>query len=340
MKRALALLLATAACGSHGGSGPDGGGGGDDGGGSGGDADVPCDCLDAPAAVDSSTSDTAMADTPITTACPTYCVENVAGITGILYGVVAVSPSEAFAVGDGGVILHRSGGSWTQMTSGTTQDLRGVWAASPTDVWAVGHAGTILRYNGSTWTPITGVTASDCVAVWGAGASDVWVASTARVHHYTGSATWSMTSVAGTLLGLSGTGTNDIWLATENAYLKHYTGTTWGTVMPTGGGADTFTVLATPAAVWTSNITPGSEALRLVGNTWSPFGTSTTIFQGYWAAAAADVWGVGNTRVGRWNGTSWTVAVPTGNTNNLWGVSGSGSDVYIVGSGGTILHHN
>jgi hypothetical protein len=339
--RALVLVLAAAACGSpSSGSGSDGGGGDDDGGGGGSVADVPCDCLEAPATVDGPAADSPTADTPVNTACPTYCVENVAGVTGILYGVVAVSSSEAFAVGDGGVILHRTGGAWTQMTSGTTEDLRGVWAASPTDVWAVGHGGTILRYNGSMWTAVTGVTTSDCVAVWGSGAADVWVVATGRLHHYTGGSTWTMTSVAGTLLGISGTGANDIWLATENAYLKHYTGTTWGTVMPTGGGADAFAVLAMPAAVWTSNVTPGKETLRLVGSTWSAHATSSTIFQGYYGAEANDVWAVGGAKVGRWNGTSWTVTVPTGNTNNLCGVSGSGADVYIVGSGGTILHHN
>ena len=336
--RALALILAVAACGSPSTGGGGDGGAGDDGGG-GGDADVPCDCLDAPAAIDSPLSDTP-ADMPVNMACPTWCVENVAGITGILYAVVAVSPSEAFAVGDGGVILHRTGGSWKQMMSGTTQNLRGVWAASPTDVWAVGHAGTILRYNGSVWTPVTGVTSSDCVGVWGAGPSDVWVAATGRVYHYTGGSSWSMTSVAGTLLGISGTGPTDIWLATENGYLKHYTGGSWGTVMPAGGGAVTFTVLAMQGALWTSNVTPGSEALRLVGSTWTSHGTGSTIFQSYYGAALNDVWAVGNTKVGRWNGSSWTVTVPTGNTHNLWGVSGSGSDVYVVGSGGTILHHN
>ena len=334
--RALVLILAAAACGSPTSGGGDGGVGDDDGG---SDADVPCDCLDAPATVDAPMADTP-ADMPVNTACPSWCVENVASVTGILYAVVAVSPSEAFAVGDGGVILHRTGGRWTQMTSGTTQNLRGVWAASPTDVWAVGHAGTILRYNGSVWTPITGVTAGDCVGVWGSGPDDVWVVATGRVHHYTGGTSWSMTSVAGTLLAISGTAANDIWLATENGYLKHYTGGTWGTVMPSGGGAVTFTVHAMPGALWTSNVTPGSEALRLAGSTWTSYGTGSTIFQSYHGAAANDVWAVGNTKVGRFDGSTWTITVPTGNTYNLWGVSGSGSDVYVVGSGGTILHRN
>jgi hypothetical protein len=52
------------------------------------------------------------------------------------------------------------------------------------------------------------------------------------------------------------------------------------------------------------------------------------------------VWGVGGTKVGHWTGAAWTVATPTGVTMPMWGVHGSGSDVYVVGSGPTILHHN
>ncbi|MBA3463425.1 MAG: hypothetical protein H0T46_25950 [Deltaproteobacteria bacterium] len=319
MRSALVSLLVLIGCGQPQPTGTDGSLGGD--GMPGDDADVPT------------------VDSPPNAACPNWCVENLAGVTSLLYGVAAVSPSEAFVVGDGGVILHRRDNAWTRMTSGTTQHLRGVWAASPTDVWAVGHAGTILRYNGTSWSAVTGVTTSDCVAVWGSGPSDVWVASSGRANHWNGSQ-WTYNSVTGTLLGLSGTGANDVWLATENGYLKHYTGTTWGTVMPAGGGAQTFAVLALPGVVWTGNITPGSETLRYNGTAWTPHGTSSTIFQSYFGTEANNVWAAGSAKVGHWTGTTWEITVPAGNTNNLWGVSGSGRDVYVVGSGGTILHHN
>ena len=334
MRSALVSLLVLIGCGQPQPSGIDGSPGGDGDGMPGDDADVPCDCLDAPATVDSPPI-----DSPPNAACPTWCVESVAGVTNLLYAVAAVSPSEAFVVGEGGVILHRKNNAWTPMTSGTTSLLRAVWAASATDVWAVGHGGTILHYNGTTWTAVTGVTTSDCVAVWGSGPNDVWVASTSRANHWNGTA-WSYNSVSGTLLGLSGNAANDIWLATENGYLKHYTGTTWGTVMPTGGGANTFAVLALPGVVWTGNLAPGSETLRFNGTAWSSHATSSTFFQSFYGTEANNVWGVGGTKVGHWTGTAWDVTVPTGNTNNLWGVSGSGSDVYVVGSGGTILHHN
>src|ERR1041384_804996 len=96
-----------------------------------------------------------------------WCVEPTPLTTApALAAVWAVSASDVFAVGEGGVILRRSPTAWTQMTSGTTRKLNGVWAASSSDVWAVGLGGTILRFNGTAWSQITGVTTSDLSAVW------------------------------------------------------------------------------------------------------------------------------------------------------------------------------
>jgi hypothetical protein len=72
------------------------------------------------------------------------------------------SPTDIYAVGFHGNILHYDGTTWTPMISGTTADLYGVWgyvrrddqgAVTRTDVFAVGSGGTILRFDGSTWLP-------------------------------------------------------------------------------------------------------------------------------------------------------------------------------------------
>jgi len=59
--------------------------------------------------------------------------------------VWGTSPSDVYAVGDGGTILHYDGNSWSTMTSGTTVVLNGVWGTSSGDVHVVGVYGTILR---------------------------------------------------------------------------------------------------------------------------------------------------------------------------------------------------
>jgi photosystem II stability/assembly factor-like uncharacterized protein len=61
------------------------------------------------------------------------------------------SPSDVFAVGDNGNIIHYDGNVWSTMNTGTIINLTGVWGSSPSDVFAVGLSGTILHYNGKTW---------------------------------------------------------------------------------------------------------------------------------------------------------------------------------------------
>ena len=62
--------------------------------------------------------------------------------------VFAISPSDVWAVGAGGVVLHATDGhSFVRETVPTSADLHGVWASGPRDVYAVGAAGTILHFS-------------------------------------------------------------------------------------------------------------------------------------------------------------------------------------------------
>ncbi|MCW3996094.1 MAG: hypothetical protein NWE98_08115 [Candidatus Bathyarchaeota archaeon] len=61
---------------------------------------------------------------------------------------------DAWAVGDGGTIIHWNGNAWTTVNSPTTMNLYSTVFTNATDGWAVGgngNNGIILRYNG-TWT--------------------------------------------------------------------------------------------------------------------------------------------------------------------------------------------
>jgi hypothetical protein len=70
------------------------------------------------------------------------------GTTENLYGVWGSSPSDLFAVGEHGTILHYDGRGWSAMHSGTADYLLGVWGSGPGDVFAVGSFGTILHHRG------------------------------------------------------------------------------------------------------------------------------------------------------------------------------------------------
>src|SRR5262249_38689473 len=115
-----------------------------------------------------------------------------------LNSVTALSPSNAWAVGDGTtpVILHWNGHRWAQMQSAHVPgvdvgSLLSVAARSPNDVWAVGQAENattqherpvIEHWNGQRWSLVaspqlgnfsylTSVTIASDGSVWAAGLS-------------------------------------------------------------------------------------------------------------------------------------------------------------------------
>jgi photosystem II stability/assembly factor-like uncharacterized protein len=73
-----------------------------------------------------------------------------------LYGVKAVSPTEAWAVGNFGTIVHTTNGgtTWTPSESHTKSPLFAVDFADATHGWIVGKDGVVLRTidGGGTWT--------------------------------------------------------------------------------------------------------------------------------------------------------------------------------------------
>ena len=54
------------------------------------------------------------------------------------------APEDVFAVGEDGAILHYDGTEWTLMTP-TDRTLLGIWSSSGSDAFAVGNGGIILH---------------------------------------------------------------------------------------------------------------------------------------------------------------------------------------------------
>jgi hypothetical protein len=94
---------------------------------------------------------------------------------GVLTGVWASGPTDAFAVGQqhGALILHYDGQNWTpMMVPAGIRGLSDVWGSSPTDVYAVGDG--ILHYDGTQWTKVTD---NHGVGVFGLSSTDIYVVS-------------------------------------------------------------------------------------------------------------------------------------------------------------------
>jgi photosystem II stability/assembly factor-like uncharacterized protein len=73
-----------------------------------------------------------------------------------LYGVRALSPTEAWAVGNFGAISHTTdaGKTWQAVDSGTQEPLFGIDFADPQHAWAVGKSALVIHTDdaGKTWT--------------------------------------------------------------------------------------------------------------------------------------------------------------------------------------------
>jgi len=110
--------------------------------------------------------------------------------TKTLYGVWGTSPSDVYAVGNTGTILHYNGTDWSAETSNTTGQLLSIWGSSPTNIYVVGreesgaNKATLLRKktSGTTWefeTAVDYITQApfdyDLTAVGGFSASNVYV---------------------------------------------------------------------------------------------------------------------------------------------------------------------
>ncbi|WP_426752327.1 MopE-related protein [Myxococcus sp. Y35] len=100
---------------------------------------------------------------------------------GFLYDIDVLSPTRAVAVGDSGLLLERSGTTWSvkpQLTlpSNLTADIRRVVAFGSKAVYAV-SSGTddIHFFNGETWT-IASTPPSTIFGLEGTGPTDLWAA--------------------------------------------------------------------------------------------------------------------------------------------------------------------
>lgn len=129
------------------------------------------------------------------------------GVRQTLSGVVEISPTDAWAVGntfdtvsgsfapDKPIAMHWNGTAWSLTTvpnQGGGGQLAAVTASSPTSVWATGAAdGTsVLHWNGTSWTPETIPSGPDgprimtSISAVRGSATEVWgAAGTFVVHH-------------------------------------------------------------------------------------------------------------------------------------------------------------
>lgn len=278
--------------------------------------------------------------------------------------IYAAGPTNAFAVGDFGLIYRFNGATWATMTSPVSTNLNAVWGRSANDIFAVGDSGTILHYNGSAWQAMASPTSDNLHSVWGFATPGYPVYAGGRdgdILKYNGG-TWSFMQTGLSdgdfdytiIYGIWGYSITNLYAVgyktgdnTEDIYLKSTDGSTWQQFTgPTGSDIPAATF---PVAIWGSvggNMYVGGKSgiYRLTNGAGS---WSANLYPGevadIWGNSPTDLWAAGG-GIAHFDGASWTSVSLSIDPANLWGglngVSGSGSaNVLAVGDAGRILRY-
>jgi hypothetical protein len=87
-----------------------------------------------------------------------------------------------------GIVLRYDGTTWSEIYRERGVTLEAVWGTSPSDVYALGWGGTILHYDGANWTrqsvPAEG-TQGILLGIWGRSPSDIYVGERGTIFHGT-----------------------------------------------------------------------------------------------------------------------------------------------------------
>jgi hypothetical protein len=225
-----------------------------------------------------------------------------------------------------------------------------VTAVSASDIWAGGNGGIgftselLEHWDGSSWTLRSGPALGGLNSLMALAANDIWATGSNRVAHWDGTQ-WTVTpaQIDTTLNNVFALTTSDVWavgrfgnhdIGTFN-FTEHFTG---GCVpLPTATPSPTPTVTATPDCTLNWNIAASPN-----------LGTGSNRLGSLAVIAHDDIWAVGNLSevTAHWDGSQWTVvpgsgapaaeltAVAAVSTNDVWAVGDS-----YVGVHQTLIEH-
>lgn len=256
-----------------------------------------------------------------------------------LRAVYVRSDQDAWAIGDGGTILHWFGSTWAPVRSSTSVALWGIYGKGE-ELWVVGDGGTILKYDGRQFAALTSSTNANLHAIAGNG-TDVFIAGDGgTLLRWSGSTFSPITNASKeNLRGLS-VSSSEVWAVGENGTAVRYKNGRLD-VIPTGVTA-TLNSVAERVSGETWLAGEGGTLLKWNGSSFAAqaLGSSLSMYA-LWVTPNGELWGAaGFGTLRRFDGTTWT-SYGASAAQNLFAIHGSASnEAWAAGESGLLVHWN
>lgn len=252
-------------------------------------------------------------------------------------------PSNIYAVGEAGIVLHFDGERWSFRETGVRQDLRGVWGLGADDLYIVGEH-IILHFDGETWRHTE--REEDLYAIWGSGPDDIYVSGADGVLLHFDGLSWTEheSGTTARLVALWGSSRRNVYAVGTGGRLIRFDGRSWQDIQSGtredlrgiwGTGRETIFAVGNAGTV-----------LRFDGEDWERLDVQIAGGQNLsaiWGTGPGNVFVVSETgRIFNFDAARWTTQVercalePCGALTGIWG-SGP-RDLYAVGDHGNVLH--
>ncbi len=274
-----------------------------------------------------------------------------------LYSITMVSPTEGWAVGESGIILHYTGGGWRQVASPVQEgSLFSISMDSAEDGWAVGHS-NVLHYINGVWqdasntfprlaNPLPPPNRKGLISVDMVSPDTGWMIADGGILRYS-NGQWGFDyfydnpRMTGPILAnIKMVSASEGWTVGSSAVL-HYQNGSWGVSYPNSEhpsiGVVDFGIVSSND-VWTVGI---GGFLHYDGSTWNKVASSiSTLLLSVYMTSATDGWTVGEAgTILHYNGSAWQ-QVPSPTDKYLEAVQMVSSiEGWAVGEAGTILHY-
>jgi len=239
--------------------------------------------------------------------------------TSNLNGLVILSPSNGWAVGNGGTVLHFDGSFWSVIASGTTSDLFGVSFGAPNA--PTSNAG--FAVGGSGGTPVAIYRSDVTWSSASAGLSPPAAQKLASVSAISSSDAWAVDSVSGAFWH---------WSGVANL------GGGWNSVSSAAAGLNSVFMISSTEG-WA--VGAGGIIYHYTSGGWTLYSAVGTTLNSVFMLNANEGWAVGNGGViYHYSSGSWSGPVSPGAAGqDLRSVFMlSQSEGWAVGTAGTVLH--